>query len=241
MRLRKPSLPSTLAFMLPIALFLIAAHWQWRRAEFKDARAAEFAAAVAAPDARRLRDALAAPRAGAERISIDGTLDRDRLVLLDNRIRDGRYGVDVYAPLRSDDGAEVLVGFGWVAGDASRRTAPVIPPLPASIHGKALLTDPPAAGLRLGTDADAAAAAKFPLMVSRIDIASLRARLQCPGLAERVVIPEPDVSSGFVRDWHLPGIGADRHRGYALQWLSFAIGTLVFFFLWHRPRKASSP
>jgi len=34
---------------------------------------------------------------------------------------------------------------------------------------------------------------------------------------------------GLVRDWPRPGSGADRNRGYALQWFSLAVMTLIFW------------
>lgn len=238
-RWRRPGILSTLPFVLMIAMFLVAAHWQWQRAMFKEARAKQFESALQADTVRSLVSALADPRPAGERVRLRGSLDRERIVLLDNRIREGQYGVDVYAPLRTDGGQSILVGIGWVAADRSRQLAPALPPLPEQLDSIALLTDPPASGLRLGADS-IADNATYPLLLSRIDIAALRKRFALAELPDRVAELAPDGKSGFVRDWQLPGLGADRHRGYALQWLSFAIGTLVFFILWHRPRKGSA-
>lgn len=232
---RKPSLKSSLPFLALIALCLAAAAWQWRRAEFKEQLAAEFAMAQASAP-QRLSSALDSTTGGmGERVQIQGQLDRDRVILLDNRIRDGQYGVDVYAPLRDAEGRWVLVGLGWIAADRSRRQLPVIPAFGSEVDAIALLTDPPASGLRLGADS-IPEPPRFPLLLSRIDVPALRKLLNLPGLANRVATLEADPASGFLRSWQLSGLSADRHRGYALQWLSFAVGTLVFFILWHRPR-----
>jgi cytochrome oxidase assembly protein ShyY1 len=233
---RKPSLRSSLPFLVLITLCLTAAAWQWRRAEYKERLAAEFAMAEASAP-QSLSSALDSTTGGmGERVRIQGRLDRDRVILLDNRIRDGQYGVDVYAPIHDVDGRRVLVGLGWIAADRSRRQLPVIPPFGSEVEAIALLTDPPASGLRLGADA-IPDPPRFPLLLSRIDIPALRTLLNLPGLADRIAVLEADPASGFLRSWQLPGLSADRHRGYALQWLSFAVGTLVFFILWHRPRK----
>jgi surfeit locus 1 family protein len=240
-RWRKPSLTSTLPFLLLIVVCLIAARWQWQRAELKQQRLLEFTAATSA-EPRSLAAALDLPHAsGFERVHIDGKLQSDRVILLDNRIHEGQYGVDVYVPLLADDGRPILLGMGWIPADRSRRVAPAVPPLPETINDLTLLIDPPASGLRLGSET-IATDASFPLLLSRIDIVALRQRLGVPHLPERIAILDPATpTAGFVRDWQLPGIGVERHRGYALQWLSFAIGTLVFLILWHRPRKASPP
>jgi surfeit locus 1 family protein len=233
---RKPSLQSSLPFMILIALCLTAAAWQWRRAEYKERLAAEFAIAEATAP-QRLSSALDSTKGSlGERVRIQGMLDRDRIILLDNRIRDGQFGVDVYAPLHDADGRQVMVGLGWIAADRSRRQSPVIPTLDSNVDAVALLTDPPASGLRLGAD-PIPDPPRFPLLLSRVDIPTLRVLLNLPGLADRIAVLEADPASGFQRSWQLPGLSADRHRGYALQWLSFAVGTLVFFILWHRPRK----
>jgi surfeit locus 1 family protein len=237
-RWRQPSLASTLPFLLLIALCLIAARWQWQRAEFKQQRVQEFAAATSA-EPRSLSAALDSPLAsGFERVHIKGRLKSDQVILLDNRLRDGQYGVDVYVPLQNDNKRTILLGLGWISADRSRRIAPPIPPLPDTIDGTALLVAPPASGLKLGAEV-IAPDVPFPLVLSRIDIVALRQKLDLAELPDRIALLAPDYPQpGFVRDWQLPGIGVERHRGYALQWLSFAIGTLVFLILWHRPRKA---
>lgn len=238
MRWRTPSLRSALPFLSLAALCLVAATWQWRRAEYKEHLATELQLAQAR-DARPLAGVLDTPgTAPSMRVKLKGRIDIERIILLDNRIRDGQYGVDVYAPLRDADDRWILVGLGWIAADRSRRQSPKLPSLISNIDTVAMLQSPPAPGLRLGADA-IAEPVRYPLLLSRIDIVSLRDLFNLPTLADRVAVLEADDGSGFVRSWELPGMTADRHRGYALQWLSFAIGTLVFFILWHRPRKDS--
>ena len=237
---RKPGLRSSLFFIGLIVVFVSAARWQWQRAEYKIARAAEFAATLSEPAHRGVSDALAAPDASAgERVRFSGVLDISKLLLLDNQVRDGKFGIEVYAPFVDAEGAHVLVGLGWIASDPSRQQAPILPTIPAQIEGDGLLTDAPAGGLRLGASAPTRAA-EFPLLLTRIEPPALRDVLALPMLADRVLLLPPDPASGFARAWHLTGLSADKHRGYALQWISFAIGTLVFFVLWHRPRKGNS-
>ncbi len=236
---RRPRIATTLVYGGLIAVFLAAASWQWRRAEYKENRAAEFHAALSEPARRPLLAALASPAAqGFERVRVHGELDRAHLVLLDNQISNGRFGVQVYAVLSDASGVEVLTDLGWIASDSSRRLPPAIPDLPARIDDEVLLTDPPASGLRLGAAAPVMASA-FPLLLTRIDPVELAPLLQRPALSLRVLQLAASPHSGFERVWRLQGLSADKHRGYALQWLSFALGTFVFFILWHRPRGDS--
>jgi surfeit locus 1 family protein len=222
-----------------VGVFLSAANWQWQRAVAKELRASEFAAALLEPARRDLAAALAAPAVqGFERVRVQGELDRARLILLDNQVRDSRFGVQVYAVLVDVTGKQVLVDLGWLASDASRRQPALIPELPEQLDTEALLAEPPASGLRLAGSAVPADDGR-PLLVTRIEPAELAAVLKRPALQSWVVQLPAEAGSGFERVWRLPGLSADKHRGYALQWLSFAVGTLVFFVLWHRPRKGS--
>lgn len=221
-----------------LILFGSAALWQWQRAHFKDQRARQFASALAGATATALDHWLATPAApDVALVEVAGRIDRQRLLLLDNQVRNGVPGVQVFAPLRSADGHDLLVELGFVARP-DRQRPPVIPAFSPLLRGTALLTPAPAAGLRLGEDVPAGAL-RFPLLLTRIEPLRLRSLLGLPKLREAILKLPPDPTSGFIREWALPGLSADRHRGYALQWASFAVAALVLFFILHRPRRKS--
>lgn len=217
--------------------FIAAARWQWQRGEFKDRRAHEFVLALANahPDAvadfarlRMLQGDFAA-------VQLRGRLITNRVYLHDNRIVDGDYGVDVYVPV-AIDGGYVLVNMGWIAADRSRRTPPLVPPLPDHFDARGLIAPAPAAGLAL---AEGSVPPRLRLNIDPNQIA-----LEAPQLlpmATQVFWPAPDVASPFRRDWQPSGMPADRHRGYALQWASFAVVSLILFLMFHFRRKEIRP
>jgi surfeit locus 1 family protein len=235
--------PHPLLLLLLVAaelLFVAAARWQWERAQFKERREREFVAALSASPAeaasglsalREVRDDFAAVR-------LHGQLLADRVYLHDSRIRDGEYGVDVYVPL-AIEGGHVLVDLGWIAADRSRRTPPQLPPIPQLLDAHGLLAPAPAAGLV--DDTSAAPEAGRPSLRLNIVPAQIADELDLPRLHDRVFWPAPDAASGFVRDWKPGGMSADRHRGYALQWASFAVATLGLFLYFQFRRKESPP
>lgn len=211
-------------------LFVGAATWQWQRAQLKDRREREFAAALV--------DAAQAPRLGfAELRGLDreyaatrlrGRLLRDRIVLHDNRMHDGQYGVEVYVPLALDDGY-VLVNLGWIAADRSRRTPPALPAIEADFDAAGLVAPAPAIGL-LGGRSGPSEAGRPDLRLA-IDPAAIAEEAQLQPMLDRVFWPAAEAGSPFRRDWRPGGIDGDRHRGYALQWASFAVVALLLFLI----------
>ncbi|WP_170113333.1 SURF1 family protein [Ahniella affigens] len=228
--LRKPALKSWLLLVVGLTIFLSAANWQYGRAQYKDQLAREFAAALAVRDAPTLDAALAAPLPGAyQTVHLRGQFDQAHLLLLDNQVQDGRVGVQVFAPLQTDTGRHVLVQLGWVAWP-NREQPVAIPPIPANFDSVGILAPPPAPGVI----ADSVGQGPYPRVLMSVEPASVAETLGYSVLSQ-VFWPKADASSGFQRAWHPPGIGAERHRGYALQWFSFAIAAIILFLYLHRP------
>lgn len=228
---RKPALRSWLLLVVGLTIFLSAAHWQNGRARYKDQLSREFAQALAVKDAPDLEQALANPLPGAyQTVHLRGRLDTAHLLLLDNQVKDGRVGVQVFSPLRTDAGRQLLVQLGWVPWP-NRQQAPALPPIADTFDSVGLLAPPPAPGVI----ADSIGQGPYPRVLMSIEPAKVAEALGQGPMLGQVFWPQADPNSGFVRAWHPPGIGAERHRGYALQWLSFAIAAVVFFLYLHRP------
>ena len=211
-------------------LFLGAASWQWQRAQLKDRRDREFAAALADGEhAPRL--GFAALRSADQAFTaarLHGRLQLDRIVLHDNRMRDGQYGVEVYAPL-AIEGGYVLVNLGWIAADRSRREPPAVPTIDAEFDAAGLVAPAPAIGL-LGGRGGATESGRPDLRLS-IDPVAIAAESRLQPMLDRVFWPAAEAGSPFRRDWRPGGIDGDRHRGYALQWASFAVVALLLFLI----------
>lgn len=234
---RQPHVAVVLLLIAAEIGFTSAALWQWRRAEFKDRRAVEFAAALSVRDAAPVPDfiGLLGDSADFRAARLRGHLLVEHVLLLDNQMRAGEYGVDVYVPLVLEGGGHVLVNLGWIAADRSRRNPALVGPLPADFDASGLIAPAPAAGLLsdLAIDADADA----PQLVLAIVPHQIAAALQLSPMLGRVFLPAPAAGSRFRRDWAPAGMSADRHRGYALQWASFAAACLILFLILHLRRK----
>lgn len=219
-----------LVMLLLVTLGLSLAQWQQRRAEEKIARAARLQAGnLAAPLALTAAPLLPVDAEAIEyrRVTLTGHFVPAWTVYLDNRPYKGQAGLHVLTPFRIDgSNMHVLVAQGWLPrnnADRTRIADYTTPTGTVTIQGIARLK----AGhvMQLGTAAPLAPQA----IVQNADIAQLA---QASGLAFQPLLVEqtgPVSASLPVRDWPAPDLGADKHRGYAFQWLALALMAFLFF------------
>lgn len=233
---RKPAWWMLALFIATEVAFGAAARWQWQRGELKDRRASEFAAALADPRPAPVANfpMLRNMQGDFAKAHLRGRLLTDHVYLHDNRIANGEYGVDVYVPL-AIDGGHVLVNLGWIAADRSRRVAPVVPLVLPEFDAQGWVAPAPAVGLMRGVVGTDAAA---PALRLNIEPAIIATEAGLAPMLDRVFWPAPELRSPFRREWKPSGMPADRHRGYALQWASFAVASLILFLMFHLRRKA---
>ncbi len=215
------------ALLVPLLCYL--GVWQLARADEKraligrlEARASEPAIGVAA--ALRLPQAELADR----RVQFSATALGNQYLLLDNRLRDGRFGYDIVAFVEGDEFILPL-NLGWVPGDRSRLTLPqvvlplALPDIEARIYipsGDAFLL-----GDNMLPDA-------LPAVVQHVLLKDWRDAIEAR--FERALFPfelRIDQSSPFAfrADWPVVNQSPDKHTGYAVQWFTMAVVLFVAF------------
>jgi surfeit locus 1 family protein len=208
-----PRVPATLAVIAAAILFSVLGNWQLGRAAEKRALAADFAREEAAQDVRSVpADGPRYPRVLAR-----GHYDSEHQFLLDNRVHAGRAGVHVLTPMRLFDGSTVLVNRGWQPFGATRADLPdvAVSDEARTIHGRLdRLPRPP-------IELEGVPATGWPRLMQYPNAAKLSVALGRE-LYDGMILLEPDEPDGFVREWTVPGAGADRNLGYAVQWFAFA-------------------
>ncbi|MEZ5466199.1 MAG: SURF1 family protein [Lysobacterales bacterium] len=146
----------------------------------------------------------------------------DRQILLDNQIRNGEPGVQVFVPLQLDGGGQMLlVDRGWLPWRDRAGPLPIATVSTESVAVDGLLLSAPAAGLVLGAEVRQ----QWPLLVTRIDLADLERRLQQP-LLDLVLEDRQTPRAQTLRSGMLP---PERHRGYALQWFGLSLTVIIIF------------
>ena len=232
---KSPSLLAWLLLLAGLVLFVSAGRWQYGQAELKRAQMAAFEAVIGA-EPRPLSSRMFDAADGFDRVRIPGELLHQRY-LLDNQVRDGRVGIDVFAPLRRDDGQVMLVALGWLAYAGAQRDLPVLPNLDEAALGGAagwsgILAPPPAHGLRLGRAWHEQPG--YPKLMPYFDLSEIATDLGVP-LAARVLRLDPDQAGDvWRRDWRpAQGMPPERHLAYAWQWWSLAIAIVAVFVVVH--------
>lgn len=232
----------TVAALAVIALTLSLGNWQLRRAQEKMALQVQRDAALLSTAESLGPSLLSTEQAEAldgRRVQATGTFLAGRDVYLDNRSHKGIAGFHLVTPLRiagetGTEPAHVLVVRGWVPRDPQVRERLVEPPLPTGTVtvagvaqrelGRVLeLASMPAPGpeqriwpnLTLDQYASWSGLRLQPLLIRQTE----------PAIG---AVPGED---DLVRDWAMPGLDVDKHRGYAFQWYALAFATAVLW-LW---------
>jgi len=228
----RPAFLPTAATAVFVALFVVAGVWQHARMEQKLALRAELDAA-----ARNAPVPLPAPGDwGGWRfrpVIARGTFDAAHQIYIDNRIRAGRVGYDVVAPLTLDDGRKVLVDRGFIPAGATRSELPAAPPPAGEVALVGRVNEPAKAYLELASDT-----VQGPLW-QNLDA---RRYARVTGIDVLPIVVEQtapiDAADALERDWPAPDFGAERHLVYMVQWFVFAAlaAGLWAYFTWRRRR-----
>jgi len=224
----RPGVPATLftAFFLPLLLAL--GIWQLNRAEEKETLFGQFAAGAgeAVPLDSRPGGLDDVPRY--TRVEARGVYLDDRQFLLDNMVEAGRAGYRVLTPLLLADGRVLMVDRGWVPrefGESARTPEIGVAVEPRLVSGR--LDRLPRPGIALEGEPGQG----WPRVVvfpSRAELAQALGRELVPGL----LLMDPDLPDGFVRNWRPAEFGPERHLGYAVQWFALAGTLVVLYMVW---------
>ena len=114
----------TLLTLAAAVLFVQLGRWQWHRAQFKQALAADFGAG--GRSVADLGTHTTAEFARYTQLRLQGSYDGEHQFVLDNMSHEGRPGYEVLTPLRLTDGRIVIVNWGWLPLTASRSQLPQV-------------------------------------------------------------------------------------------------------------------
>lgn len=225
-RVFSPSWPMTLVTLALLAVFVSLGRWQWHRGEAKQAVWAEYERNVdAVPLGNRNPDELRR----FTRVSLQGHFRPAHQFLLDNRSHQGQPGYEVLTEFLTDSGRSLLVNRGWVPFTGYRDQLPAVAfdaEAHTTISGR--LEALPAPGLAAGRAPpdDNNNWPKVTSFPTREELAKALGQR----IGQRILLLDPDVPSGYVREWQPPGLDPSRHFSYAIQWWGFAVVLLVLYF-----------
>lgn len=184
-----------------------------------------------------LQDAIGNDRLYA-RVQVSGHYLPAWHLLLDNRILNGRAGVNAFTLFKPDTGLPILVNRGWLPLPPDRSHLPEIPTPSGRQSISGILTKPASGGVRLGGPDDLHKLAG-PRLITYLDLGEL-APVVDEKLSPWLIQLDASEPSGFAgRNWTPTVMQPRQHQAYALQWFGLAgmIAIIWFRIGWKRHRQ----
>ena len=217
-----PRLVTTAAAVAMLALLLWLGHWQLRRADEKYQRQALFEQRLAEGPVTLTGSVPDATSLLYRRVRARGTWVAEGQVYIDNRIREGRAGFDVVAPLRLEGrGEAVLVNRGWIARGPQYPAGPPVEVPAGVVEVAGLATRPPARVLELSPETVTGN------VWQNLSIERYAQRMRMELLPVVVLAEAP--APGLARVEERPDTGVAKHIEYALTWFALAATVLVLW------------
>lgn len=213
--------PRTVFACALMALLVSLGCWQLDRADQKRALRSAFDLQVEAPAMDLALHGVEPVTNHAWRAVTAAGRYEPPVLLLDNRVRDGRIGYEVLTAFRLEDGTRILVDRGWLVAGATRTELPTIP-VPTDVtalHGR--LAPAPSTGLVMGDAAAPESLGPDFWRLQHIDFAVLERKF-APGFLPMLVYLDATEPAGYDRNWILPAPDDGKHTAYAVQWFAMA-------------------
>ncbi len=228
----KPALWSTIVVLLMTALFLRLGFWQLSRAEEKDIQFTLLEHYAQQPPVTVPASFVELDDYLYRQVEVRGYFDSEYTIFLDNKLYQGIAGYHVLTPMRlANSKMYVLVNRGWVPGGHDRSQLPDIRTPVDQIILTGIVISPSVKALMLS---DEQVAGK---VWQNFDLDSYQ---RMTGLTfQPLLLLQQDnaVDDGLVRQWEKPDSGASKNIGYAFQWFSLAVVTLIIYLVLNVKRK----
>ncbi|HLA31864.1 MAG TPA: SURF1 family protein [Pseudomonas sp.] len=234
MRAFRPGLLPTLLVLLLLALLLALGAWQLQRADEKSALLVRQEARRQAP-AQPIGELERSADPAFQRVVLRGYFDAEHSLLLDNRSRAGRVGVELLQPFYDQpSGLWLLLNRGWLPWP-DRRTPVAFSTPTGALQLQAWIYVAPGQSFQLQADAPGKA---WPQLLTRVDAGALWRQLGRAGWPyELRLLPGP---AAYQADWAVLAMVPEKHLGYAVQWFALAVA-LVCWFIYFGMRNAREP
>jgi len=230
----KPKLWLSIVTILALILFVKLGLWQLSRADEKDARhiSLEYYAqqpAVTIPSILvNLEDYQY------RQVEVRGYFNSEYSIFLDNKLHQGVAGYHVLTPLQLENSSmNVMVNRGWVSGGGDRSQLPEVITPEDRVEISGFIVAPTIKALSLSDEQ----------VIDKVwqnfdlDIYRLKTKLTLQPLL--LLQQDNKIDDGLVRQWDKPESGSAKNLGYAFQWFSLAVATLIIYLVLNVKRKGT--
>ena len=193
------------------------------------------------PSEQLASSTAAAARQHSQRTRLKGQWMAQHTVFLDNRQMNDKPGFFVVTPLKlSGSNEAVLVQRGWVPRNfVDRSVLPAVPTPTGEVEITGLIAPPPS---RLFEFAGAAPGPIRQNLLLGEFTKEVGINLKPLSILQSDDPASSNAADGLLRRWPQPGLGVQKHHGYAFQWfaLSALLAGLFVWFQLIRPRLKRS-
>ena len=208
--------------MMPLLISL--GYWQLDRADEKRQILAEFVGNQQSPPAA-LAELSGEQNLQYRAVQLRGKLDATRRLLLDNRVRNGRPGYEVFEVLTPQAGSQkILVNRGWVQASLDRNQLPEIAPVNGEVRLSGSLYRVLKGGLQL--DDGIGAVSNWPARVGWVSAARAE-QLYGEQIFTYQLRLDSDSPGALQTGWPTVAVQPEKHTAYAVQWLVMALVLLI--------------
>ena len=156
---------------------------------------------------------------------IRGTIDNQRIIILDNKVKNGRPGYEILQPLTLSGLTEkLLINRGWVEASLDRDILPSIPPIEDGVQLRGYLYQTLKGGYRLDDGIDQVQ--DWPSRVGWITTDRAKVLYGESFLPYQLRLDQ-DSPGALKTGWTTVAVQPEKHVGYAVQWFAMAITLLI--------------
>lgn len=229
----KPKLWSIVLTILFVIIFVELGKWQLSRADQKSAQHEQLEKYAMQPAVTLPGSSVKLADYQYRDVEIRGEYLADHTIFLDNKTYQGRAGYHVLSPLRIKNSLlHVVINRGWIATGNDRSVLPLI----TTDLGEVIITGT-VVSPEIRTFEISGAIEEGPVW-GRF---SLDRYQEITGLRMQpiMILQKDAIEDGLIRAWDKPNSGASKNIGYAVQWFSLAITTIVIFIVLNVKRTTS--
>ncbi len=227
----EPRLWSVILTIVAILIFMNLGFWQLSRADEKQSKHEQLEQFAKQPPVLLSGSMVKLEDYEYRDVEVKGEFVNEKTIYLDNKTYQGSAGYHVITPLRiSNSTNHVAINRGWVATGHDRS---ILPPV-TEINGEVQIT-----GTVVSPDIKTFVLSDKQLENQVWNSFSLEKYQQSVGLKMQplLILQKNKDNDGLIRDWHKTESGASKNIGYAVQWFSLAITTIIIFIVLNVKRR----
>ncbi len=219
----KPKIWAIIVSTIFVVVFIQLGNWQLSRADEKDARQQQLEELAKQPTLNLPASPVKLDDLLYREVEVVGEYVAGQTIYLDNKTHNGVAGYHIVSPVRiANSDMHVLVNRGWIATGTNRDILPSIPEVKGEIKVTGTVIPPTQRALVLSDQVVTGSV----WSVLYIDLYQEQTGLNI----QPIMIQQEDVlEDGLIREWVRLDTGSSKNLGYAFQWYSFAVLTVIIF------------